>query len=155
MWGMWKYKVQQEHAIPLAQATGVHSIDNCVVLMSTIGLQWQQGLLVISVAFPGLAAWDQGKQWWRVEPVVYTHKHIWLQGSAAGAFVVAGSVVNIHILIGPGQVASTGANYRLTPTAEALSVCSPMAAHSYAGFTLQWRLVMGMGWDMQVHSWSG
>lgn len=113
VWGMWQYKVQQGHAISLAQPTAVHSIDNCVVLVSTTGLQRQQGLLVISVVFPGLAAGDQGKQWWRLEPVVYTHTHIWLQ-SAAGAFVVAGPLVNIHILIGPGQAASTGANYRLT-----------------------------------------
>ena len=96
----------------MVQATGVHSIDNCVALLSTIGgLQWPQGLLVFSLAFPGLAARDQGRQWWTLEPVVCT---LLAAESAVCIFAISGLVVNTHIVMEPGQVARAGANYRLT-----------------------------------------
>lgn len=65
----------------------------------------------ILIGFPGLAARNQGRQWWTLEPVVCT---LLAAGSALCVFVVAGPVVDIHIVMKPGQVARAGANYRLT-----------------------------------------
>lgn len=65
--------------------------------------------------------------------MVYTHPQIWLQGSAPGGFVAARPVVNIHILIGPGQVASTEGNYRLTDNCR-----GPVSVLSYGCPLLCW-----------------
>lgn len=65
--------------------------------------------------------------------MVYTHTYIWMQGSATGDFVVAGPVINIHIFIGPEQVARTGANYRLTDKCR-----GPVSVLSYGCPLLSW-----------------
>lgn len=81
-------------------------------LVSTVGgLQWQQGLLAFLVAFPGLAPRDQGKQWLGLEPLVYTHL---AGGVSCRCFVVAGPVADLHMVMGPGQVARAGAYYGIT-----------------------------------------
>ena len=84
-----------------AQAAGVHSINNCVVLGSSVGdPQWLPGLLGFSAASSDPVIRDQCRQQCWLELVVYTYQLWWL---AAGGCVVAGASFRTYIVVGASR----------------------------------------------------